>query len=324
MNQIYAHITGIDDNSKKILINFINKTSRFKLQDLDEFSEKIIEDKQMIYYFEKMEYYKEKLDDTNLSKSLIKQYQTHIKVLDRKMKIYWKIKMNESIEELLDNSDKYIILIGYSTYYKNHKIGINIKSSLKFFQKIDINTHVKSVIEHHLDKYRKDIIEGTFPMEFLTHKELSKKRENLIAYYNKLGYKLETINNIINYLHISYNNPIPEILFFASEKNFNKRIPLNNNKLICYDLEWIAMISNLKIEKGYNGNKPFININNVDDLNIPINLYVITNTSSFLPIFSKGMIYKYESNIPVDFTQKIQIDNIYDKLLLLKIKINKK
>lgn len=324
MNQIYAHITGLDDDGKNVLVEFIDKTSKFVLQDLDDFTNKIIEDSNMIYLFEKYEYYKEKLCNPNITKLQNKQFQVKIKVLERKMNVYWKNKMDEFIENLLVNTNRYIIFIGYSTYYKNHKIGVKIKSNLKFFQKLDINSHVKSLIKYNLDKYRDDIINGTFPIEYLTHRDLIKKREQLIINYTKSGYKLETINNIINYLHIGFENPIPDILFFASKTNYTKKLPLKNNKLICYDKEWIAMISCLdnNITKGYNGIKPFISIKNLDDIDRSIYLYVITDTNTFLPIFSKGLIYKYETNISIQFEQKIDIDSIYDKLKFLKIKIN--
>lgn len=320
MNHIYAHIVGLDDDSKDILIDFIKNNKKFIIYDLDQFTKNIIQDKNMNYLYEKYEFCNEKLNDNNTSKIQHKQLQNKLKLLERKMNVYWKSRIDSAINNMINNSTKYIILIGYSTFFKNHKIGVSIKSNLKFFYKVDLNNHCKKLIEYNLNKYKNDIINGLFPLDYLNLNFLKKKRETLLTQYTKSGYTLDTINNIINTLHISLDIVMPNHLFFASTTDFNKKIDLN--KIVAYTDEWVALASVLNCEKGYNNKKPYITIDNIDRLNKSINLYIITNTNDFKPIFSHGIIYKYQTNSPVVFSNKKHIDNLLTKFKILNIKID--
>lgn len=324
MGKIFAHITGLNiDNKELIKKSFTKKI--FEIYDLDNLTENIINDKNMIYLYNRDEYYKNKLKDLNLSKLNIKQTNDIIKKIDQKMNLYWKAKLENLIENIVNNTDKYIIFVGYNTFFKNHKIYVNINTNYKYIQKVDLFVHAKNVVTTNLKEYYDDIINGNFPLEYLNHQLIIKKRSNLIIQYQKMGYQLETINNIINSIEIAYSSDIPNILYYASKENLNKKILLKQNKIIAYEDQWIALISvftNKNILKGYStSGQPYIKCN-TDLLNDSIYLYYITDTKSFSPIPSNNKLYKYQTAKQVPIFRKIHIDNLLNKLKELHVKIN--
>jgi hypothetical protein len=240
------------------------------------------------------------------------------------MNLYWKFNFDNAINNLISKIDKLIIFIGYNTYFKNHKIFVNINTNHKYIKKVNLIDHAKNVVSTNLKEYYEDIINGVFPLEYLNHQMIIKKRNNLVIQYQKMEYQLDTINNIINAIEIAYNTDIPNMLYFASKENFNKKIMLKQNKIIAYEDQWIALISalsNNNISKGYSSSgQPYVKCN-PSILNIPIYLYLITDTKSFSPIPSKNKLYKYQSAKQITIDKKIFIDNIYDKLKELKINI---
>ena len=323
MKNIFAHITGVNIESKELVKKSFSKKN-FEIIDLDTITEKIINDKNMLYLYNRDEFYKNKLKDQNLSKLNIKQINNIIKKIDHKMNLYWKFNFDNAINNLISKIDKLIIVIGYNTYFKNHKIYVNINTNHKYIKKVNLIDHAKNVVSTNLKEYYEDIINGDFPLEYLNHQMIIKKRNNLVIQYQKMEYQLDTINNIINAIEIAYNTDIPNMLYFASKENFNKKIMLKQNKIIAYEDQWIALISalsNNNISKGYSSSgQPYVKCN-PSILNIPIYLYLITDTKSFSPIPSKNKLYKYQSAKQITINKKILIDNIHDKLKELKINI---
>ena len=323
MKNIFAHIAGVNLESKELVKKSFSK-KLFEIIDLDIITEKIINDKNMLYLYNRDEFYKNKLKDQNLSKLNIKQINNIIKKIDHKMNLYWKFNFDNAINNLISKIDKLIIVIGYNTYFKNHKIFVNINTNHKYIKKVNLIDHAKNVVSTNLKEYYEDIINGVFPLEYLNHQMIIKKRNNLVIQYQKMEYQLDTINNIINAIEIAYNTDIPDMLYFASKENFNKKIMLKQNKIIAYEDQWIALISalsNNNISKGYSSSgQPYVKCN-PSILNIPIYLYFITDTKSFSPIPSKNKLYKYQSAKQITINKKVLIDNIHDKLKELKINI---
>jgi len=321
MKNIFAHIAGVNIESKELIKKSFSKKI-FEIIDLDTITEKIINDKNMLYLYNRDEFYKNKLKDQNLSKLNIKQINNIIKKIDHKMNLYWKFNFDNAINNLISKIDKLIIFIGYNTYFKNHKIFVNINTNHKYIKKVNLIDHAKNVVSTNLKEYYEDIINGVFPLEYLNHQMIIKKRNNLVIQYQKMEYQLDTINNIINAIEIAYNTDIPNMLYFASKENFNKKIMLKQNKIIAYEDQWIALISalsNNNISKGYSSSgQPYVKCN-PSILNIPIYLYFITDTKSFSPIPSKNKLYKYQSAKQITINKKVLIDNIHDKLKELKI-----
>jgi hypothetical protein len=321
MKNIFAHIAGVNIESKELIKKSFSKKI-FEIIDLDIITEKIINDKNMLYLYNRDEFYKNKLKDQNLSKLNIKQVNNVIKKIDQKMNLYWKVNFDNAINNLISKIDKLIIVIGYNTYFKNHKIFVNINTNHKYIKKVNLIDHAKNVVSTNLKEYYEDIINGDFPLEYLNHQMIIKKRNNLVIQYQKMEYQLDTINNIINAIEIAYNTDVPNMLYFASKENFNKKIMLKQNKIIAYEDQWIALISalsNNNISKGYSSSgQPYVKCN-PSILNIPIYLYLITDTKSFSPIPTKNKLYKYQSAKQITIDKKVLIDNIHDKLKELRI-----
>ena len=290
MKNIFAHITGVNIESKELIKKSFSKKI-FEIIDLDTITEKIINDKNMLYLYNRDEYYKNKLKDQNLSKLNIKQINNIIKKIDQKMNLYWKVNFVNSINNLTSKIDKLVILVGYNTYFKNHKIYVNINTNHKFIQKVNLLDHAKNVVSTNLKEYYEDIINGDFPLEYLNHQMIIKKRNNLVIQYQKMEYQLDTINHIINAVEIAYNTDVPNMLYFASKENFNKKIMLKQNKIIAYEDQWIALISalsNKNISKGYSSSgQPYVKCNPT-----------ILNTSIYL-YFITGILYYQKSNLSI-------------------------
>lgn len=323
MKNIFAHIAGVNIESKELIKKSFSK-KLFEVIDLDIITEKIINDKNMLYLYNRDEFYKNKLKDQNLSKLNIKQINNVIKKIDQKMNLYWKVNFDNTINNLISKIDKLVILVGYNTYFKNHKIYVNVNANHKYIQKVNLLDHAKNVVSTNLKEYYEDIINGDFPLEYLNHQMIIKKRNNLVIQYQKMEYQLDSINHIINAIEIAYNTDVPNMLYFASKDNFNKKIILKQNKIIAYEDQWIALISalsNKNISKGYSSSgQPYVKCN-PSILNTSIYLYFITDAISFSPIPTKNKLYKYQSAKQITIYKKVLINNIYDKLKELNINI---
>ena len=328
---IFAHISGLTDILKNKLIETYSK-SDFIFQDLEIFTEKIIQDKNMKALIQRYEYYCDKAKNINTTKIQSKLFIKKSKDIERKMNFYWKNKINYYILNLINstNPNKKIILLGYCNFFKNIRIFINIQTNIKIFINLNSeNNFIKDIITFNLDTYRNDIINGTFNLDLLNTSYLTKKREITTNIYLKNGYDLKTWDQIIKLLSISLQNyDIPSVLYYASKINYNKVINLKN--IIAYSDDWIALVSGFNdknLIKGYQNddeNKPFIQeikANSLNKINESINLYVITNTTLFTPILTKNYIYKYETNKVVQIHNKIIIDNVYSTLKQKGIKL---
>jgi hypothetical protein len=336
---IFAHIAGLSEKLKnKIKEAFLN--SDYIFQDLEAFTEKIIQDKNMIALIQRYEYYCEKAKSNNITKFQSKQFIKKSKEIERKMNFYWKNKINYYILNLINSTspNKKIILIGYCNFFKNIRVFINIQTNIKLFVNITSSTQnntdnfTKDIITSNLDNYRDDIINGTFNLDLLNPSHLIKKREITTNIYLKNGYDLKTWDQICKLLSISLQPyETPSILYFASKINYETKI--NLKKIIAYSDDWISLVSAIgdkNLIKGYSNddeNKPFVQEiikNSLQKLNDSITLYIITNTTTFKPIFTKNYIYKYETNKPVQIYKKIKITNISTCLKKKGIKLIKK
>ena len=325
---IFCHISGLQNFIKKELIT---KFPNYIFKDLEDYTQIIINDKNMQALIQRYEYYLEKSKSSNVTKLQSKQFIKKSKDIERQMNNYWKTKINYYIIDLINKSDpkKKIILLGNCNFFKNIRIFINIQTNLKIFIDDNSNDNIKDIIKNNLDQYRNDIINGNYNLEQLNYNYLIKKREILKLIYIKNGYSLKTYDNLIKLLLIN-NNIIdnPNILYYASDIDYNKKI--NLSKIIAYSDDWISLVSSIKtkqIIKGFENDdhsKPFIQElepNLLSKLKCKTFLYVINNTSLFVPIFTKNYIYKYETNKSVQIYKKLQIDNIYNILKEKKIKL---
>jgi hypothetical protein len=342
-NTIIGHIAGLTDDTKNALYDIFKKSQLFKLVeiiDVDLITTKIIEDTNMEQLFGKYEYYIERSKDSNLSNVENKNSLTKAKNLEKKMFQYWKAKMEYYINKLVNNSKKKIILIGYLSFFKNHRIYINLDIVSKFFLKVNYNDHAKTVIKYNLEHCKDDIIDGNFDLNFLNIDFLIKKRIQLQNIYTKISYIVMNLNSIINTIELNCQTNIPDILYYASFVKYEKKIPIMTNLIQVYSQEWLALSSILlssdninkinddipnNIEKGLNKNgKPFINITRDQSkkLNKIGYIYEITKTEYFLPYPTKTNVYKYFTAKPVKINRALVIDNILKQLKELNIIIN--
>jgi hypothetical protein len=354
-NAIIGHIAGLTDSSKKELYNILktsNLTSIIEIVDVDIITNKIIDDKNMSAIFTKFETFSNKIKDTTLSIVEQKNVLKTTKELEKKMCQYWKVKMEYYINKLSDNSKKKILLVGYLSFFKNHKIYLNLNLVAKFFLKVDYNNHAKTIIQYNLDNSRNDIINGNFDLNYLDINFLTKKRMVLQSIYSKINYITMNLLPIITVLELYLKIPCPQTLYYTSFVKYDKKIPIINEHIIVYTQEWLSLTSilttsnltnkidddmNIKcfeklhegknksklLEKGIKNNKQYIKLTKDQAKQLSKNgyIYEITTTENFLPFPSKNTIYKYFTVKPIKINRVIQIDNILAQFKELNIHV---
>ena len=229
---------------------------------------------------------------------------------------------------------KKIILIGYLSFFKNHRLYLNLNIVTKFFLKINYVDHAKSIIKHNLENSKNDIIEGNFDLNYLNADFLIKKRIQLQTIYSKISYIIMSLTSIINTLELYYQTSVPEVLFYASFIKYDKKIPNMTNIIHTYSQEWLALSSILSstqsksdniinnIEKGINKeNKPYIKLTKEQYklMNKSGYIYEITQTDNFLPFPTKNNVYKYFTVKPIKINRILEIDNLLVQLKKLGI-----
>lgn len=339
-NCIMGHISGLNDNSKNELIAIFNKSILSKyinIIDVDVITSKIIEDKNMEKLFAKFELYSEKSKDKTISRTDNKNALIKSKLLEKKMVQYWKVRMEYYINKLASNNKK-VLLLGYLSFFNNHKNYLNLNISQKFFVKLDPIDHAKSIVKHHLDFSKDDIINGNFDLNYLDINFLVKKRAQLQTIYSKIGYIVMSLQSIINTLELCFQTAVPEKLYYASFIKYDKKIPVLTSMTYGYTQEWLALSSILlslddvnqinkttnNINKGIKDNKPFIKLSK-EQFNLMSKngyIYEICSTDNFLPYPSKNNIYKYFTIKPIKFNRVLEINNIITQLKQLGIFID--
>jgi len=340
-NTIIGHVAGLTEHTKNDFFTFISKSqliNMIEIVDVDQITTKIIEDVNMEKLFGKFEYYSARIKDINLSQTENKTAQIKSKELEKKMFQYWKVRMEYYINKLTTTSNKKILLIGYLSFFKNHRIYLNLNIVPKFFLKVNYQTHAKSIIRYNLEHCKDEIIEGNFDLNYLNNEFLIKKRTQLQNIYSKISYIVMNMTSIVNTLELFSQVNIPSPLYYASFVKYEKKIPcINNINLITYHNEWLALSSilptlnnlnkinddlEIEIEKGVNAEGiSYIKItkDQAKKFSRPGYIYEITNTDYFLPFPTKKSLYKYFTVKPIKINRALQIDNILDQMKKLNI-----
>jgi hypothetical protein len=328
--KIIAHIVGLPNNIKEKFIQdfktFANpENKKISIIDLDTITMQIIKDKNITLLYGKLDEINETKVNQRNKKGIVKT----IKEIEQKINEFWKTKIdNHIIKEI--NKNKYIICLGLSTYFKNHKIGIKIITPNKLFIKLNIFENARSVIAENLDVHRNDIIQGTFDLNYLDVNYLVRKREDLQDTYQKMGYQLKSYNDISKIVQLGIQNVVPDGLFFVDYKQYTKAELKKKTGIIAYTSDWLAICSILKegIEKGYKAKKPYIMETKKGAFNTlmkdAIYIYYTSDVGSFMPEITKSsQIYKYVSTRQIVNFTCLKLDNPYDKLDKMKIKMIK-
>ena len=312
------HIIGINEIYKERFIEKINsmfdKNNNLEIIDLEILSKEIYHDKNM-------EELIEEYNETNTER--IK------KNAEKKMEQYWIETMEDKIDILLNSEkleNKYILFLGENYYNKNNKKKINMFSRNKVIFDINKKQNCKDIIKYNLENFRNEIIQGDFPLEYLNHEYLLKKREELNNKYLKQNYIIRKPNEIINLLNINIDkmNQLNDIntVWIGDKKSHNGMIYFNKNT-IGNILPWIACLNSIKeIDKIIKIRNPSKGSNKVkveeleekgfDKLNTNCYLYLVDSEYFFYDkIDNKD---KLITNIDVPIIEKIQINNILEKL----------
>jgi len=328
---ILAHIVGINDHNKEELIKILNNSrllSKLLIIDVDIISTKIIEEKNMILLLNKFEYHKDRSQNKNISIEDNKFSLNKSKEIEKKTFQYWKVKMEYYINKLSKYNNK-VILIGYLSFFNNHKIYINLDITPKFFVKVNYIEHSKSIIKYNIENSKNDIINGKFDLNFLDSNFLIKKRLQLQSIYSKISYILFPLFQIINTIELYTQNVKPSSLFYASFTKYDKKIPILSNYIIVYTDEWLSLSSILyndttnSIKKGIKDNIHYIKLTKDQYNNMSRSgyIYEIDNLDNFLPFPNKYNIYKYLTIKPIKINRSILIENIINQLKTFNISI---
>jgi hypothetical protein len=328
--KIIAHIVGLPNSIKDKFMqdfkSFSNPENKsISIIDLDIVTMQIIKDKNIILLYNKLDEINESKNKQTNKRNATKL----IKEIEQKINEFWKTKIdNYIIKEI--NKNKNIICLGLSTYFKNHKIGIKIITPNKLFIKTNIFENARTVIADNLDANRNEIIQGTFDLNYLDINFLVRKREDLQNTYEKMGYQLKSYNDICKIVQLGIQNVVPDGLFFIDHKQYTKSELKKKTGIVGYTSDWLAICSILKdgIEKGYKNKKPYIMETKKNAFNIlmkePIYIYYTSDVDSFMPeITRSAQIYKYISTRQIVNFTCLKLDNPYDKLDKMKIKMIK-
>ena len=166
MTNILCHIVGVNEEIKKILKNNIKNKKNIIFKNLEDFTDEIIEDKNMDKFFNKFEYYNNLIKDKN--GKINKKFSKKAKEIEKTMADFWKTKFEFLIEKFLEkNNKKKIIIIEKNIYFKNKKVKVKIDSISKFFIKLNLLNNAKQIIKYNIENYKNDIIDGNFPLQLL-------------------------------------------------------------------------------------------------------------------------------------------------------------
>lgn len=309
---ILTHIHGINELILKKTLEDYNNLIQYI--NVDDETDKVINSVEMNKLFDEYDtlYEKSKIDISN--KSLITKY----KNIEKTMINLWKNHINNFIKSVSKNCfKKYIIVFGNIIHPRNSNTFIKINAITKFIINNKISTKVKNIIQKNIDEYRDDIINGKFPINYISYDYLYNKykTENNTYILNNYHYKTdkEIIDNIIT--HIKFyetNTPKNKKLYVITKNNYYDIIPKINNLITAYDNELNAiynLFSNIKVI-----DKLTINISN-DELDTECYIYMV-DRSDFMYIGDK-----YITSNDCKILEKYHIEKISDRLKQYKVKV---
>ena len=195
----------------------------------------------------------------------------------------------------------------------------SIKSKLKYIVKINYDNHTEAIIEENLNNFNREIIQGNFPLDYISKKYLIKKRKLFENIYESKGYTLQTIDQIIFTIKSNLtkhdNLNIPINLFYAStDLCKNKIFPEKGNSLYAYSDDATAILSILQSSILIN-NEVKIHENDLKIINSKIFLYKISGNN-----FIKYDGLQSKTYISSNFGRITKMIPIYNVLEFLKIK----
>lgn len=309
--EIICHIVGASSSIKNKFIKDMELLG-YNLIDLDEISNNILRSASMSQLYSQYQGFKESKNDK-------------YKDIDKKMSNYWETAMEENIINNLHKSKKNII-IGYSHHFRNTNKRINIshnnKPIAKFLLKVS-KSDVRNIIQSNLNKFKDDIIQGSYPLENIDFDFIYSNRIKLDLIYEKNGYLPKSLDTIYTILNLSNKDIEGDGLWIALKQPYNvssKIYPKKNDKLFAFTDKLMALLSSFhfnddELEKYYDNNTVKIKPKKdgvLERMNEKRYLYLVEK-KNFIP-HEKGNNVKYFSQEPTVIIDVTKIKNVLDEL----------
>ena len=232
------HIVGLNNEYKSDFINkLLNINPNYNIIDIDSITQIISNEPK----------YKKLYDEYDK----IKSDKVKVKPIINNVNDLWAKELQLRLNKLLAGTDKDSILIGLTTSVINNgvpKIYINLPTNYKFIIDIDLIDNAKQIIKNNLKEYKHDIINGKFPLDYLSLDFLIKRREQLNQIYTKNLYIGKKMEDILKFLkeHIpSLDKLRTKKLYYASDEEFSKYISKKNTTF--FNDEVYAILSLLNV-----------------------------------------------------------------------------
>jgi hypothetical protein len=305
------HIAGITELYKHDLIEKLKKLQMFTTCDLDEETEKIYKNKEIQSKLKE-------LDTVKLARK---------KKLENEINETWKDKLDEYIKKnIKENENSYgLIFIGNTVNIKHMKTKVVIPQANpmhKFFLKVNFKQNAQEIIKYNLKKYHDDIVEGEFPLDYINLEYLINSRELLQKGYQKLHYNVIPLDKIIYHFEHGINMKKPDVLYVVLKEEHLKDI-VSKKKIYAFTEDWIALSSLITgIDRGYTDGVAFIKEKtkgSFKKLHTSCYIYVVPSTS-FLSMDNSNS--KFQSDKKIKIIKSMAIDDVFEKLKEMKIKIN--
>lgn len=307
---IISHIIGIINKNK--FINHFSNFNNVHIIDLDLLFNSIDNNNDLINLFTLFDEYTEKSKTD-------KSYKSKSRDIQKKMNNKWKTIILDHINGIVKSyPNKFIIIIGKSHHPNNTKIFVNINAISKFYINFNIDEVVKNTISNNIDNYKTNIINGTFPIDYISYNFLYQQIKNSKSFYKNLHYTFNSYNYIIQSItnHINYFNNYNHFklkLFVSSFDNYNDIISSDNNDVIyAYDNELISIYNLCDINFTDIKN---ISVDDINKLNKDCFIYTV-DISNFLYIGNN----KFITNNSIKIINKFNI-NILNRLKEYKVNI---
>ena len=127
----------------------------------------------------------------------------------KKLNRIWKEEFSQRLDNFLRrHKNSKVVLIGLSTYHRDHRIKVSIPTNRRFFLSLNDATSAKQLISYNLDQYRHNIIDGVFPLKYIDMNYLVTQRDKIRNIYMKLNYKLKTYDSLKTMIKKDVNHSI--------------------------------------------------------------------------------------------------------------------
>jgi len=298
MNNISCHLIGLNPYNKKELVDTIPKTI-FNVIDLDTINMEILKTPEIDKMYKQYTKLKEDKNDK-------------FKEVDKKMSTYWENNFIDMIQDQV-KPKKINILIGQNNHYKSLAKRVPIECTNKFIIKSS-DDDIKAFIKYNLETYQEDIINGSYPLEYIDYIQLQKKRTTLETTYKKIGYiekTTEQVKMMLDLLEKTRDTKGSELWISMKEPyNVNSLIhPKNNNMITAYNDPTNAILSSMNINSNIDDLQT-LKISNPKKLKTRRFVYMVDSKS-----FISEDNNKFFSQIPVKILAKQKIDSVYDFLI---------